>query len=228
MNIERIEYPELQKSIKTDVDAHGIRLDVYVKDNKNSVYDIEMQAVDTKELPKRSRYYQGVIDLQLIDEGQSYSNIGYNYVIFICLEDIFGKGRHQYRFENLCVNDYNLALGDETVKIFLNASGTMDDASEDMKKFLEYIGGKISDNPYVQELEAAVIEARKNKEWRHEFMTLEMRDRENLERGRSEARSEIILNALNKGTSADTLVEVFGFSREEILAVKEKNKKDDE
>lgn len=37
MNIERIEYPELQKSIKPDMDAHGIRLDVYVKDYKNSV-----------------------------------------------------------------------------------------------------------------------------------------------------------------------------------------------
>lgn len=197
-----------------------------------TVYDIEMQAVDTKELPKRSRYYQGVIDLQLIDEGQSYSKLGYNYVIFICLEDIFGKGRHQYRFENLCVDDHNLALGDETVKIFLNASGTMDDVSEDMKKFLEYVGGKISDNLYVQELEAAVIEARKNKEWRHEFMTLEMRDRENLERGRieghEEARNEMIRNALNKGTSVDTLVELFGFSVEEILAVKEKIKKDSE
>ncbi len=71
-------------------------------------------------------------------------------------------------------------------------------------------------------------------------MTLEMRDRENLERGRSEgrievriagheeARNEMIRNALNKGTSGDTLVELFGFSPEEILAVKEKIKKDSE
>ena len=65
-------------------------------------------------------------------------------------------------------------------------------------------------------------------------MTLEMRDRENLERGRSEgriagheeARNEMIRNALNKGTSGDTLVELFGFSPEEILAVKEEIKKD--
>ena len=61
-------------------------------------------------------------------------------------------------------------------------------------------------------------------------MTLEMRDRENLERGRiaghEEARNEMIRNALNKGTSVDTLVELFGFSPEEILAVKEKIKKD--
>ncbi|MEH2957408.1 Rpn family recombination-promoting nuclease/putative transposase [Candidatus Merdisoma sp. JLR.KK006] len=63
LNIERIEYPELQKNINVDMDAHSVRLDVYVKDDKETVYDIEMQVSDTKELPKRSRYYQGMIDL---------------------------------------------------------------------------------------------------------------------------------------------------------------------
>ncbi|MCI8635337.1 MAG: hypothetical protein HFJ05_07030, partial [Eubacterium sp.] len=32
LNIERIEYPELQKSINMDMDARSVRLDVYVKD----------------------------------------------------------------------------------------------------------------------------------------------------------------------------------------------------
>ncbi|MBO5523944.1 MAG: Rpn family recombination-promoting nuclease/putative transposase, partial [Roseburia sp.] len=57
LKIDHIEYPELQKSIKQDIDARSVRLDVYVKDNKNTVYDIEMQVSDTKELPERSRYY---------------------------------------------------------------------------------------------------------------------------------------------------------------------------
>lgn len=57
LKIDRIEYPELQKSIKQDIDARSVRLDVYVKDNKNIVYDIEMQVSDTQELPERSRYY---------------------------------------------------------------------------------------------------------------------------------------------------------------------------
>ena len=57
LNIERIEYPELQKSINMDMDARSVRLDVYVKDEKEVVYDIEMQVSHTKELSKRSRYY---------------------------------------------------------------------------------------------------------------------------------------------------------------------------
>ena len=54
LKIDRVEYPELQKSIKLDIDARSVRLDVYVKDNKNTVYDIEMQVSDTKELPEDS------------------------------------------------------------------------------------------------------------------------------------------------------------------------------
>lgn len=75
LKIERIEYPELQKSIKPDMDARSVRLDVYVKDEKEVIYDIEMQITNTKELPKRSRYYQSMIDLQLIDKGQHYKNL---------------------------------------------------------------------------------------------------------------------------------------------------------
>lgn len=96
LNIERIEYPELQKSINMDMDARSVRLDVYVKDEKEVVYDIEMQVSHTKELPKRSRYYQSMIDLQLIDKGQLYDELKRSYVIFICPFDLYGKGAYLY------------------------------------------------------------------------------------------------------------------------------------
>lgn len=92
LEIDHIEYPEIQKSIIPDIDARSVRLDVYVRDNKDRVYDIEMQVTDTKELPKRSRYYQSIIDLQLIDKGQSYKKLKQSYIIFICPFDLYGKG----------------------------------------------------------------------------------------------------------------------------------------
>ena len=61
-----------------------------------AVYDIEMQVADTRELPKRSRYYQSMIDLQMIDKGQSCKKLKPSYVIFICSFDVFNKGRHEY------------------------------------------------------------------------------------------------------------------------------------
>ena len=42
LDIDHIEYPELQKGIKLDADAKSVRLDVYVRDGKGTVYDIEI------------------------------------------------------------------------------------------------------------------------------------------------------------------------------------------
>ncbi len=168
------------------MDAKSVRLDVYVWDGKGTVYDIEMQVANAKELPKRTRYYhyQSMIDLQMIDKGQSYKKLNPSYVIFICRFDIFDTGRHIYTFENICKEDKNILLGDGAAKIFLNADGRMeDDVSRELKAFLDYVAGKKSEDSFVKRLEEAVKAAKKNREWRHEYMTLLMRDQENIEKG---------------------------------------------
>ena len=38
--IDHVEYPELQKTINLDADARSVRLDVYIKDGKGTVYDV--------------------------------------------------------------------------------------------------------------------------------------------------------------------------------------------
>ena len=210
LKIDRIEYPELQKSIKPDMDARSVRLDVYVRDNKEVVYDIEMQVSDTKELPKRSRYYQGIIDLQLIDKGQFYAELNRSYVIFICPFDAFGKGRHIYTFENICKEDKSLSMGDEAVKIFLNASGTLDDVSKELKAFLDYVAGKKPEDSYVERLEEAVKEAKKNREWRHEYMTLLMRDQINEKKGieRGEEMMAKLIKLLSEDNRLSDIVKI--------------------
>lgn len=208
LKIDHIEYPELQKTIKPDADAKSIRLDVYIKDNKNVVYNIEMQASDTKELPKRSRYYQSLIDLQLIDKGQTYRKLNRSFIIFICLEDIFKHGRHIYTFENLCKEDSSISMEDETTKIFLNADSKMDDISKELKAFLDYVGGKITDDTFVQELDEAVKQAKQNREWRHEYMTLLMRDQVNVEKGIEQGEnklSKLIATLMENGRSQDII-----------------------
>ena len=66
----------------------------------------------------------------------------------------------------------------------MNAAGTQDDVNENLKAFLSYVSGQKSENPFVRKVDAAVCRARKNEEWRREFMTLLMRDQENIEKGR--------------------------------------------
>ncbi len=78
------------------------------------------------------------------------------------------------------------------MKIFLNTQGTQDDVSKELKAFLDYVAGKETEDSYVEELEEAVKKAKRNREWRHEYMTLLMRDQENQEIGekRGEKRGE--------------------------------------
>lgn len=183
LKISAVKYPELQKTVRPDAEAKSIRLDVYVEDDKNTMYTVEMQASDTGELPKRSRYYQSLMDMQALDRGQTYRKLNRSFIIFICLEDVFGRGRHIYTFENLCREDAGISMGDETTKIFLNADSEMDDVGGELKEFLNYAAGKSADGAFVRELEEAVRKAKQNRKWRREYMTLMMRDRVNIEKG---------------------------------------------
>ena len=199
LEIERIEYPELQKTIKFDADAKSVRLDVYVRDEKQTIYDIEMQVTDTKELAKRTRFYQSMIDLQMIDRGESYKQLKPSYIIFICPFDMFDKGRHLYTFQNICKEDHKILLKDEATKIFLNAHGNMDDVNKELKAFLDYVAGKSTEDTFVKKLELAVKEAKRNREWRYEYMTLLMRDQENIEQGIKQGMEQGIKQGMEQG-----------------------------
>ena len=224
LEIDRIEYPQLQKEIKPDADAKSIRLDVYVRDGRGTIYDIEMQVVDTKELPKRTRYYQNMIDLQLIDKGQHYKLLKLSYIIFICPFDVFGRGRHIYTFENVCKEDKEIFLGDGAMKIFLNADSQLDDVSRELAAFLDYVAGRETEDTYVKKLKDAVDRAKKNREWRHEYMTLLMRDQENIEKGIEQGiekgtlqeRRKIIVKMIGQGFNDGQIMSVCETNEEEI------------
>ncbi|WP_139259220.1 MULTISPECIES: hypothetical protein [unclassified Fibrobacter] len=84
------------------------------------VTDLEMQMVDSGELPKRARYYQDICDTETLGSSHKYKELKEQYVIFLCPEDIFGKNRPIYEFENREKEDHSLILGDLTYKIFGN------------------------------------------------------------------------------------------------------------
>ncbi len=219
MKIDHIEYPVLQKTINMDADAKSVRLDVYIVDNKGTVYDIEMQMADTKELPKRTRYYQAMMDLEMIDKGQSYKKLKKSFVIFICPFDLFNEGRHLYTFKNVCMEDKKILLGDDTTKIFLNTEGKMADVNQKLIAFLDYVAGKKSDDPFVQKLENAIKIAKQNREWRHEYMTLLMRDQENIEKGIEKEETRIIIRLYHNGFTPNQIADLVDKDIKKVEAV---------
>jgi hypothetical protein len=96
-------------------------------------------------------------------------------------------------------------LGDGTTKIFLNASGTLNDVSKELKEFLNYIAGSKPAGKFTHKLENAVQKAKQNRKWRHEYMTLYMRDLENMETGMEKALISMVVRKIRKGKDIDTI-----------------------
>ena len=210
ISVDYISYPEIQKVINPALDAKGVRFDVFVKDQKGSVFNIEMQSVDKDHLPKRSRYYQSMIDLNMIEKGASYSDLGNSFVIFICSFDLFHHNQTIYTFSNLCHEVPGLPLNDETVKIFINAQGNSQNINPTLKAFLHYIcNGETSNNSFVKQVDDAVQRAKQNKEWRREYMFLYMRDKENQEMGALLKSISQVRKKIAKNLSVDEIAEIF-------------------
>ena len=175
---------------------------------RTSRTDIEMQPTMKKNLPKRSRYYQGMIDLNLIERGANYKELRKSFVIFICLSDPFDKNLHIYTFENQCRECPSLLLGDETTKVFINAAGTADDVSEEMKAFLDYLQGKGTKSDFTRRIDDEVNKARTHEEWKVEYMSLFLRDQEMREEGEEKIRRTTILNMLKENDPIDKICRV--------------------
>ena len=101
IKIHHIEYLEPQKTVNLKIDAHSVCFDIYVDDGK-TIYNCEMQTTTNKNLPKRSRYYQGMIDINLLSKSMNYSKLKKSFVIFICTFDPFDKDSYVYTFQNTC------------------------------------------------------------------------------------------------------------------------------
>lgn len=177
IRIHRISYPVTEKSIDVRYDSKSVRLDVFVEDDKGTLYDIEMQTTDNAsadELPKRSRYYQAMMDMDVLGKGEYYTRLRKSFVIFICTFDPFGQGRSIYTFRETCKEDPSLCMGDETTKIFLNSQGSREGIDPDIAAFLDYLNGETAKGLFTQELANEVQKVREHKETRWEYMTLAM------------------------------------------------------
>ena len=218
IKISRIEYPKSQETIDISADAKSVRLDIYVEDGKETVYNIEMQTTENRNLPKRTRYYQGMIDLNILEKGDNYKDLKRSFIIFVCTFDLFGEGRHIYTFENRCIQNSDLGLGDDTTKIILNTKGTMDDVTPEMKKLLDFIDGKEPEDDFTRELDEAVQSVRKNEKWRLDYMTLQMNYQEKYEQGVEQEKRQSALRMIEAGKlSSEEIALYSGLALEQVL-----------
>ena len=190
VRLRRVEYVEPQKSMKERYDAKGVRLDLYVEDEDGTVYNVEIQTTDKRNLPKRMRYYQSIIDLHILSPGANYQKLRKSYVIFICNYDPFGLNRTVYTFENRCLEAPELNFGDETVKVVANTRGTEGETGEALSELLRYLDRGTVSGETSRSLEEAVNDVKNSEERRREYMVMMAREMEIREEGREEGRVE--------------------------------------
>ena len=63
-----------EEVVEVDYGKKSVRLDVYAE-GASKAYNLEMQATDKGELPERARYYQGILDVQALEQGGEYKNL---------------------------------------------------------------------------------------------------------------------------------------------------------
>ena len=182
-----LEYIETEKELEPYFDSKCVRLDVIVVDRNNNRYNLEMQVrnVIGKEtklplLPKRARYYQSVMDMDMLQKGQTYDKLSPLVLVFVCAFDLFKEGRYVYTFKSRCLENLDLELANDVTTMFLNANGVAGDVTPQMVNFLEYVKTKVPNDAYTRELEAEVARLKLDKEVRRKYMVLqaELRDTE--------------------------------------------------
>lgn len=159
--------------IEITPDGHGVRFDVRMEAD-NAICDIEMQVRKKENLPKRSRYYQGMADIEHLKKNTDYQNLKKSYIIFICMDNPFeGNNLHKYTFSNICHEDKNLELGDEAIKIFLTPDSTANDISGELEEFMSFVVKKQGNSDFTKGLEEAVEAIKNGEGWRPEYLHIQ-------------------------------------------------------
>ena len=171
IKVDRINYKGQDYPITTTTDSKSVRLDVYVDDDDGTVVDLEMQNLSVKALPRRSRFYQAMVDVDNLLAGSEYYELPNSYIVFICTNfDPYERGFYKYEFRELCLQDTNIELGSGSSKVFINAKSKVDEMSEEMRAFLNYLCGKRATTDLTRDIDAGVANVKAYRPWEAEYM----------------------------------------------------------
>lgn len=224
-DISLLKTSETEKEVRRSPLIRSIRLDMFSVDEDQTVYNTEMQNRWKRDLAKRSRYYQALMDTSLLEPGiADYNCLNNTYFIMIMTFDLFGCRKYQYTFRAKCEEIPNLNLEDGAVRIFLNTRGeNEDEVSEELVDFLRYVE-KTTENTAEQAESARIyriheqvckvraseeIGVKYMQEWEERYYDKLEAQEEGRKEGRKEGREEekSRINELNRRLLADNRLE---------------------
>ena len=210
-----------QKRI-SQINSKSLVLDLYAKDINNNVYNIEIQRIKQKDLFKRTRYHQDLIDVYNLKRGFKPDNLPTTYIIFFCLFDIFEKNKPLYKVEKYISYDGGkLPFNDNTNLIFINCK--YKDEKTNLGKLIHDMTctrDKVRWYNSIKEIKEGEI-----KMGYYAEKIRKQGFKEGKEKGYINAQNTFILNAFNAGVDIETISKICNTSIKEVIEIKEKNKK---
>ena len=132
---------ETEKEFRISPELRKSRLDSVAMDESRRVYTMEMQKRNTKNLRRRSRLYQGHVDVSMMAPGTvDFNSLKDVCQIMVTPFDIFGRRLYRYTFVSMCVECPDLYLGGGAWRIFINTKGkNPQEFTQEFLDFMKYI-----------------------------------------------------------------------------------------
>ena len=180
VNVVSVESIDAQKELgtKSDKSSKSVRLDIAVKDQAGSFYDVEVQVNNNHDIGPRMRYYQSSMDRDTLDRGEPYTSLLRTYLIFLCAFDPFGRGKLRYSFHLYDDEDKDVKLENNAENIIINSkgSGSSDTDLLNLQKLMN--DDKIESTGVFKDIQTKIQEYNDDPKRRNLMRTAELRMKE--------------------------------------------------
>ena len=230
LTVNEIVFKQKEKVIDDIGDARGVRLDVYAIDDNNNIYDIEIQLRNDKDdLPERFRYYQGMIDKEVLIKGDNFKALKTTYIIFICMfnpfkdldaDDVIYHIKSQFITSKNKIYDFD----DRSYKIIINTTGNLNLQNDNIKSFVQLLkdGYKSEMKSNLSSMiENEMTKLINDRKWSDNYMTvMEEYAQEYAKEANLEQKIEIDKNLLFENIDLDIVVKCTGLSKSQLEQIK--------
>ena len=185
LRLKSLKWKSGQKVIHNLQGKRGVRLDFIAESEDGRIFDVEMQNRNEGNIPKRTRFYQALIDAPILKSGErGFDKMNPLYIIIICNYDPYGKKKYCYTFDNQCKEVPGLRLGDEVTKLLLSTKGeNEEEVSKELVDFLHYVtesnenGLPDECDERLKRLHESIREIKASADMEVEYMKMEERER---------------------------------------------------
>lgn len=219
-------YVNQQQDVRSSISSKEISYDLYVIDEHEQSFVLEMQVKNRHDLPLRLRYYEERMDQLILKPSDDYIKLADHptYVIFFCQFDYYGEGLAKYEVEPLVKPTYEIA-GKRQHNVIFNSKAEDYSTAGEIGTFLDLMEGKLhTGDKLIAEIDQEIKNVKTSEEGWYKFMLLAARIREEradaMEEGKKNNTISFVKGMINHHYPEDQIVKLLadtqGLTHDEV------------